>query len=157
MRGDAEESKREIGRLFSARGGAKGGKVQGIAEENGRRVLKVEKVEVYGSKAFALMDSGAVPNVFSKVFVQRLSLVPRETHKNITVATGTKSPVVGILTEVPVKFGDLVVNLYFLVVDGSPFDVIVGDPAMEELKGVIDLGNRQVRLTKEQKKVLIPL
>lgn len=54
-------------------------------------------------------------------------------------------------------FGELVVNLNFLVVEGSTFYVIRGDPAMERLKGVIDLGNRQVSLKKEGKTVIMPL
>lgn len=94
------------------------------------------------------MDSGAVPNVLSKLLVQILSLVPCKTHKNITVSTCTKSLVVGILTEFPVKFGDFTVKLYFLVVDGSTFDVILGDPSMEEFKCVIDFVKLQVRVTK---------
>lgn len=52
LRGDAEEAKREIIRLFSARGNSKWGTVQEISENNGRRVLKVSKLEVYGTKAY---------------------------------------------------------------------------------------------------------
>lgn len=41
--------------------------------------------------------------------------------------------------------------------DFSPFDVIVGDQHMEELRGVIELGNREVTFKKEEKTVILPL
>lgn len=46
-------------------------------------------------------------------------------------------------------FGELVVIIDFRVVDGSLFDEIIGDWTIEQIEGVIDLGNRLVRLTKD--------
>lgn len=122
LRGDYYGVKREKNRLISARGNSKVVTVQDISEDNGQMVLKVANVEVYGTESFSLMDSGAIPNFLSEDLVYNLSLIPHETHNNITVATGVKSPVVGILKVVPLKFGEIVVCLDFLVVYGSPFD-----------------------------------
>lgn len=87
--------------------------------------------------------------------LKELSLIPRETHKCINVATGVKSPVVGMITDDRVKFRELVVSLEFIVVAGSPFEVIIEDQNMEGLKGVIDIGNRQLCITKDQGTVVI--
>lgn len=102
------------------------------------------------------MESGATRNVLSKDLVQRLLLVLLETRNNITIATGITSPVVGILKVVPVKYGEVVMSLDFIVVHGSPLEVMVGDPGMEQLKGTIDLGNRRVRLMKDVHTVFVP-
>lgn len=48
-------------------------------------------------------------------------------RRTIPVATGVKSPVVDTLDSVPISFGDMVVKLDFLVVEGSSFHVIIGD------------------------------
>lgn len=45
------------------------------------------------------------------------------------------------------------VNLYFLVVERLPYDVNIGDPSMEELKVVLDLGNRVASLVIDGKVV----
>lgn len=87
--------------------------------------------------------------IYCRSIGSKISLVPREIHKSITDETGTRSMVVGIITKVPVKFGELVVNIELLVVDCYTLDIIIGDTAMGQLKGAINLVNRQVRLAKE--------
>lgn len=47
--------------------------------------------------------------------------------------------VVGILEDVPVAFGDLFASVDLLVVEGSPFDEIIGDPTMKDLGWILDL------------------
>lgn len=83
--------------MFSERGASKVGTAQEISADNGRSLLKVAKVEVYGMKDLSLMNSGAMAKFLSKYLVEKLSLVARKTNKNITVATGVKSRVVGML------------------------------------------------------------
>lgn len=55
----------------------------------------------------------------------------------------------GTLKDVPISFRALTISLAYLVIEGSPFDVIIGDPTMQILQTVIDLGRRQVRFIKE--------
>lgn len=54
-------------------------------------------------------------------------------------------------------FGDLRVPQNFLTVKGSPFDVIIGDSALEEICIILDLGKRVAYITQEGKTVKIPL
>lgn len=49
------------------------------------------------------------------------------------------------------------VSVELMVVEGSAFDVTIGDPTMEKLGGIIDLGNRQVSLIKGIYTLDIPL
>lgn len=67
-----------------------------------------------------------------------------------------KSQEIGILKEVPVAFRGLFVSVYFLVVEGSYFDVIICDPTMEDLERIIDLGRWKVSLIKGNKYVGLP-
>lgn len=62
----------------------------------------------------------------------------------MNVTTGNTSFVKGTLTAVPVALEEMVVDLDFIVVDRSQLDVIIGDTAMEDLKGIIDIGNRTI-------------
>lgn len=53
-----------------------------------------------------------------------------------------RSPTFGFLQGVPVSFGNLVVDMDFLIVPGSPFEIIIETLTLEELMDRIDLGNR---------------
>lgn len=86
-----------------------------------------------------------------------LCIKPEKEIRTITVATGVKSAVVGILTTVPVSLEYMVVEIDFLIVDMSPFDQIFGDPSTEDLQGVIGIGKRTVRLTIADHRVKLPL
>lgn len=57
--------------------------------------------------------------------------------------TGESCTVVGALKEVPISFGDSNTFLDFLVVEGAPFEAIIGDPSMEDINGILYLGLRQ--------------
>lgn len=103
------------------------------------------------------MDSGAIRNVLFEDFTNNLSIVLKETHKSIRVATGVTSQVVGILKEVLVAFGDLLVSVDLLVVEVSPFDLIIGDYTMEDLGVIIHLGKRKVPLMKGNNTIALPL
>lgn len=93
-------------------------------------------IKVYGTEARALLDSGAVQNVF---VCRNIGNPTAKIKRPINVVTGEKSPLVGMLKDVPVHLEKKIVNLSFLVVEGSPYDVFVRDPTMENMKGVLDL------------------
>ena len=101
----------------------------------------------YGPDGQALLDSGAVPNIMSPYLKKRLCLTPDSMKKHITVADGKSSPFVGSLVQVPVSFGEPVSKMDFLVVTGTPHDVIVGMPSFEELQTCIDLGQQHIQVT----------
>lgn len=73
MSGDAIEAKREMVKILSAKSSLKVG-VAGETKDHGKRIIKTILVKVYGTEARNLLDSGAVPNVLSKEFVERLGI-----------------------------------------------------------------------------------
>ena len=145
-RGDAEEAKKRLRRMLSP--SAK--KKRTVAAPVGEipRRLKIIRIAVSGTDAESLFDSGAIPNLLSSSLCQRLSLEVIKTDRRITVANGNKTGVTGIVTDVPISLGDnLIVSMDFLVIDNPPFDVIIGQPALEALQAIIDFGKQEVRLT----------
>lgn len=75
LRGDAVEVKREMDNMFSGKSQLKVG-VSGSDMDHVRLQLKTILVKVYGTGAGAPLDSGAVPNVLCKDFVDRLGIEP---------------------------------------------------------------------------------
>ena len=72
VRGDAEGARREIKRLLSRKLG-RSRRFAGHTDVFPRR-LRVITVQVYGTDAQALLDSGAVPNIMSPYLMKRLSM-----------------------------------------------------------------------------------
>ena len=108
------------------------------------RRLRIVTLKVYGTEAEALLDSGAVPIIISPKLVAKICLSPQPTGKHTTVADGGSAPCLGSLLQMPTSFDGLVVNLDFLVVKGTPFDLIIGHPSSERLQACIDLGAQHV-------------
>lgn len=130
LREDAFAAKMDIDRLFFGKL-AKNMSMAGTSrEDNGRLVLKVATLAVYGSRVEALMDSWAIPNFISLALAERLTFKPDSTTRSITVATVERSNVVGILRDVPVSFYTLEQPNGFPISQRYPFDKLVGENAM---------------------------
>lgn len=128
-----------------------------LEEDSDDRYLGVSVIRIHGTKLFALMDSGATPNVFSPQVVKRLSLKPQETSKVVTVATGEKSKATGKLSNVPVMFDELQAEVDFIVLEDTPFDVVISRPTIKRLGGVIDLPAEVVRFDYRGQKAVLPM
>ena len=111
------------------------------------RVLRKVNVRVYGTTCSALLDSGAVPNIMSLPLAELLSLSPRDTGKRIRVADGSVSRCVGVLTEIPVVFDNIVVPTNFLVVSSPPCDLLLGVELLNTLKASIDFGRQTLQIS----------
>ena len=66
------------------------------------KVLELATLKLYGSDVYALMDSGAIPNVVSPQLCERLGLNPERSARRISTATGEKFNQLGILRALPV-------------------------------------------------------
>ena len=151
IRGDGDEAKKEIRRLFTSR------PRRSVAASIGTlpKRLKVVAVQVYGTQMRALLDSGAIPNVMNASVASKLSLSPKPTSTKITVRQ--KTTCLGSIEDVPVSFNGTVTSLNFLVVARSPVDILIGYPTLEELQACIDLGHRSVRMVIGNKTVKMNL
>lgn len=120
LRGDTVEEKKGISRILATRTKIKVQMVLGTSKDHKKRFLKVVRLKLYGSEAYAMMNYGAIPNLMSKKIEERLCAKTEEATRTIYMATGNKSPVVGMLKTVPVYCAEMAVDSDFLVVDGYP-------------------------------------
>lgn len=74
-----------------------------------------------------------IPNFMSKTLCENLSLTLEERNRQITPATSVRSPVHCILKDVPISFGHVIEPIDFLVIGGSPYEMIIGHPTMHKL------------------------
>lgn len=95
---------------------------------------------VSGTRCRALLDIGAVPNILSKELVERLGVHPALSSRHVAAIPKEKSAVVGTLKGVALLPGSKVVTVDFLVMEQSPYDMIICDPMMEKYSGFLDLG-----------------
>ena len=131
--------------------------IAGNALEEHPRVLELVALKVYGTKAWGLLDTGAVPNVISVELVKALSLTHDFKPKGITVANGVNCPTLGSVKNVPISFDGETLHMDFLAVEGSPFDIVIGIPTMALLRTKLDFERQVVRMTINKRTLEVPL
>lgn len=82
-----------------------------------------------------------MPNDLSKKRVTSIGVAPEKTIRMIFGVTDRRSLALGLLRKFPLQLAENESNLNYLVFDGSPYDLIIGDLAIEELGGVLYIGN----------------
>lgn len=97
------------------------------------------QLTVYSEPVYALLDSGATPDVMSTSLAQKLKLQVEPTNCRFIVVNGASEIVEGVVTNVPVGFGVIVSHLKFLVLDSVPFDLIISDPIQIKVRIKIDM------------------
>ncbi len=89
---------------------------------------------MYSESTMALYDSGAITNVMSHKMVKKLHLRMQPINRSIKVANCASEKCVGTLNEVPVSMGALVIPMDFLVLEETSYDILIGFPAMIQLR-----------------------
>jgi len=142
LRGDAEDAKKMLKKLLRS-----DSKLRFMATSipTEPRRLKLVTATVRGMRIQALLDSGAVPNIISTRVTEQLDIDVTPTSRRITVADGSSTGAHGTAEGVTIRFGDMRVRVDFLVIDGPPFDLIIGCPTLEKLEAQLDFGKQVVR------------
>ncbi len=92
------------------------------------------RVQVYSESTIALIDLGAIPNVMSHKMVKKLHLRMQPTNRSIKVANCASENCMGTLDEVPISMGELAVPMDFLILEETPYDILIGLPTMIQLR-----------------------
>ena len=119
--------------------------------------LKVVSAQVYGTQMGNLLYSGAILNIMNASVASKVSLSPKPTSTKNTVANGQKTTWLGSIEDLPISFSGTVTSLNFLVVAGSPVDILIGFLTLEELQACINLGHQSVRMVIGNKTVKMSL
>lgn len=160
LRGDAEQAKKDLDKLFSKNGLRVGVLAEGETKESGDKeesCLAVASIKLYGTETHALMDTGAVPNVVSSAIVEHLGIKPEVTKRVVTMASGEKAVVLGKVKDVPVTLGDLIAKMDFIVLENLPFPALIGRPSLTRLGCVLDLKGSKMQLEYGGVKTVLPL
>lgn len=142
MHGDVKIAEKELRRLFTplhARSKPKGPIANPAVISGAGGMLKVVPVKIYASDSFALLDSGAVPNLISSKFVEQLNLVRKSTSKPITFLDGSNSTCMGRVCSVPITLGTLTIQLDFRLVKDAPLGTIIELLELTRMKAVLHL------------------
>ena len=99
-------------------------------------------VEINGSLKRALIDTGANKSFISSYLVDDLSLVvePKKTFVR-TASEGTES--LGVVS-CEVSVANIFIQVEFLIMDGLPYEVIIGCDIMEKLRMVVHMEDKSV-------------
>ena len=106
-----------------------------MASEQEKDVLppnqhQVVQLTVYSEPDFSFLDSGTIANVMSDRLANKLKLSLAPPERRIVVANGSTGGSKGIVSDVPVGFGKIIVRLKFIVIESVPYDLIIGTPAL---------------------------
>ncbi len=139
-RGDIYFAKNELQRIVPGKVGWANenfaGKDEVLGVSTSRHLLV--RVEVYSESSIALFDSGAIPNVIFHKMMKKLHLRMQPKNRSIKVANCASEKCVGTLNEVPISLGELVVPMDFLVLEETPYDILIGLPTMIQLRAHLD-------------------
>lgn len=97
-------------------------------------------MNMFGTNVDAVFYSGAILNPLSAVITDERPLKLLPTNRRITASDAITTIARGIIHEVQVNFGYDRIPCEFLVVEKSPFAVIIGCHILEILGVRIDLG-----------------
>ena len=147
-RGDVDDVRKELQEVFSAKGKKKS--VNAVGEHGNGFVPpnrhQVVRLTVHSEHVYALLDSGAIPNVMSLELARKLKLELRPSSRRIIVADGSTNACEGIVDSVPVGFGNIVKKLRFMVIKSVPFHLIIGAPTLVLMCTSIDLYHHTVKI-----------
>lgn len=160
LQGDAASVRKELDRIFG-KGKLKLGVIEEIEQtplsEKEETLLALALAKVHEMDVYALLDSGAAPNVVSPLLAKRLSLRTEQSAKVMNVANGDNSDVLGKGVDVPVLFEGLEARIHFIVLKNVPFDLLIGRPTLKRLGGVPDFRSEEVRLKYGGQEEVLPM
>ncbi len=139
-RGDIDFAKKELQKILSSKMGRTIVSFAGKDEVRGVSMSRhlLVRVLVYSESMMALFDSGAIPNVMSHKMANKIYLRRQPTNRCIKVANCASEKCVGTLNEVLISMGELVVPMDFLVLEETPYDILIGLPTMIQLRSRTD-------------------
>ncbi len=103
-------------------------------------------LEVYSECAMALFNSGAIPNVMSHKMVNKQILRMQSTIPIYQSCELCFGKMYGTLNGVPISMGELVVPIDYLVLEETPYDVLIGLSTMIQLRARPDYNGMLLKI-----------
>lgn len=155
IRGYSDKAKTDVRRLKSRSATVRRSFTASVAPPKTRTSsLKVALSKVCGSHTKALLDSRAVPKLISEDLCNTLDLAADRNPTGLTVVDGQQARSAGSVSKVANFFDHLHTYMDFHDLKNALFDVTTGVPALEELRGCMYFGLKQVILLADDEKAL---
>ena len=149
--GDVDKVRKELQKIIAKKVTRS---VVNVTSEDGQRQVppnlhQFVRLSVYSEPVYGLLDSGAIANVMSDTLADKLRWNLAPTKRRIVVADGSIGDCAGILEEILVSFGNIVMRLNFMLIKSFPYDVIIGSPILVDMCACIDLYHQTVKVRKD--------
>ena len=113
-----------------------------------------------GQDADIIPDTGAGCSIISKAFLDRIDWpIEKAASTTLSVANGKKTVPLGIVCNVPVTLaqGIIITVKRMVVSEGTDYDALLGNDALDGIHGIIDINAQRMRITYREKKYLLKL
>ena len=95
----------------------------------------------------SLLNIGAVPNLISTKFAEKVDAHVEKSSKSIRVANGDVVDRVGVVKNVPVVFDDITVPLDFIVLNNTVHEVLIGMHTLSVIRERFDFVKQEFSMS----------
>src|SRR6185295_2694599 len=127
-----------------------------LGESSYRNTPMICKGQVKGWTVDIILDSGSSTSIISRKFLEYLELqVTRSSERMITGIHGNKKSSLGIVEDIPVHLGDVVISINMEVIDTQAYSIVLGTDWLRKARAVIDYYECKVTVKDEKCEFII--
>lgn len=110
-----------------------------LGDNTYRNTPMICKGQIGGWTIDIILDSGSSTSIMSQRFLEYLNRkITRTSERQITGIHGTKKSSLGIVDDIPVHLGDVVVSTDMEVIDTQAYNMVLGTDWLRKARAVID-------------------
>jgi hypothetical protein len=127
-----------------------------LGESSYRNTPMICKGQVGGWTVDIILDSGSSTSIMSRKFLEYLGrAVTRRSDRMITGIHGNKKSSLGIVEDIPVHLGDVIISTNMEVIDTQAYSMVLGTDWLRKAKAVIDYHQCKVTVADEKRESVI--
>ena len=105
-----------------------------------------------------IVDTGAAISLISHAVMMLLGMsIDKASRTSIIMANGVSSVPLGVIEDVAVTFGECTVSVDMVVTEAASYDVILGMNWLTQANATVDLGRKEMVLSKHGRRTTVPL
>ena len=110
-----------------------------LGKSSYRNTPMICKGQIGGWTIDLILDSGSSTSIMSRKFLEHLGRqVTRKSERMITGIHGNKRSSLGIIADIPVHLGDVIISTDMEVIDTQAYNMVLGTDWLRKAKAVID-------------------
>ena len=105
-----------------------------------------------------IIDTGAGISLISHALMELLNMgIDRASKSSVIMANGSSTVPLGVVEDVAISFGVCTVAVDLVVTEAASYDVILGMDWLTRANAKVDLGKREMTLSKHGQQIMVPL